>query len=99
MGRLKEEEEANNPHNKIDYSKFLEVNAFNDFKNTINTYNISLEKRFEEIDREIDDLNISLDDKADKKEIKVLQDALKVKIEDLRSNCFKKLCEKSEAFK
>ena len=83
----------------IDFNNFVENSIFNDFKNSVKNYHINLEKRIEEIERMIDDLNSTMENKMDKKDSKIIEDNLRNKIDELRNTFSKKYCEKSEAYK
>jgi hypothetical protein len=83
----------------LDNSKYLEVNAFNEFNKI---YKLDLEntkKITDEISRYMDDIITALKSKAGDKDMKNLEDYLQSKIEELKLNSHKKFADKLETSK
>jgi hypothetical protein len=97
--RGKDDDDNNNIFKNIDLNNFVENSLFNDFKNTIKIYHNNIEKRFEEIERKIDDSFSVMENKVDKKDYKIMEENFKNKIEEIKISFLKKFCEKSEAYK
>ena len=101
INHLKEKEEENreNTNKNIDVNKLLEVSAFNDYRSSISNYHTILEKRCEELERMIDDSNGIMESKPNIKDVKMMEESLKNRIDDLKNTSSKRFCEKPEAYK
>lgn len=83
----------------LDNSKYMEVNAFNEF-NKIYKADLENSKRItEELSRYIDDIIAALKTKAGDKDMKNLEDYLLSKIEELKLNSHKKFADKMDTSK
>lgn len=83
----------------LDNSKYLEVNAFNEFNKLYKADLENSKKITDELSRYIDDIIAALKSKAGEKDMKNLEDYLQSKIEELKLNSHKKFADKTETSK
>lgn len=80
-------------------SKFLEISTFSEFKNIIIPQINSISKRNDELGRLIEDILMSLEMKVNIKDLKSLEDGVKIRIEDIKSSFIKRFADKLDTNK
>jgi len=76
--------------------KFLEIQTFLEFKNFLIPEINSTNKRLDELGRLADDILTTMDVKPNLKDLKNLEEGIRIKIEELKSSSTKKFADKQE---
>lgn len=94
------DDSKNNSNNNIklaaDSQKYLEIQTFQEFKSYIIPEVKGISKRCDELGRLVDDILNSLESKPNGKDLKILEENIRIKLEDIRSSSTKRFADKQE---
>lgn len=94
-------EEHKNPKGNfnIDFSKFVDMHSFIEFKNSTNSTVKHMNERMDELYRFLKDLENMLAEKLNISDFKVFEELIVMKLEELKNACNKKFSDKNETAK
>lgn len=83
----------------IDYSKYLQINTFNDFKGNIEATVIKSANEIEKINNTLQQINASLSSKVSSTDLNHLKDFILSKLDELGLACNRKFADQIETYK